>query len=86
MPKIYDVIVIGDGPVGLHAAASCAHFNLAVLVIGRERCIDRGKERKGRCHYAREIFNHPDFEKVSGEELIERNRKKLQNEMYRSLV
>lgn len=64
MQEIYDVIIIGAGPVGLTAAIYASRANLSVLII--EGGVNGGKLSK-----TYEIENYPGIEKIAGIELAD---------------
>lgn len=68
--KRYDFIVIGAGPVGLHAALKAVLLNHSVAVI------DKG-QRHSRAFFVPEIANIPGLRNISGRELLRLERKEL---------
>ncbi|MDE6473419.1 MAG: NAD(P)/FAD-dependent oxidoreductase [Ureaplasma sp.] len=63
---VYDLIIIGAGPVGLHAAFLSGYMKLKTL------CIEIDKEIGGqpaKIYPKKEIYDFPGFNSITGEEL-----------------
>ena len=56
--KVYDVLIVGGGIVGLSAAVYCGRLNLKTILIG--------KEMKGTLAKTHIVENYPGFKKISG--------------------
>ncbi len=61
--KIYDTIIIGDGPAGITSSIYLKNANKEVLLIGSQE----SKLKK-----AKKIINYYGFEEISGEELYQK--------------
>lgn len=68
----YDVIIVGAGPAGLHAASKTALLFHTALVV------DKG-QKHGRIFYTPEIWNLPGIQGgIRGTELLKRQRRQIQ--------
>lgn len=69
-PDPYDIVVVGGGPVGLHAALKAAVLNHEVLLV------DKGTRYSRACQAAA-IANIPGAPGVTGAQLLERGRQAI---------
>lgn len=69
-PDQFDIIVVGGGPVGLHAALKGAVLNHTVLLVDKGRSFSRVSQ-------APAIANIPGAPGISGVELLEKGRRDL---------
>jgi thioredoxin-disulfide reductase len=63
--KIYDLIIIGSGPAGMAAGIYAGRQGIKTLIISKDTGGQIGKK-------AVFIENYPGFEKITGQELIEK--------------
>jgi thioredoxin reductase len=76
MTSVFDVAIVGSGPVGQHAALKCALLNMTAVII------DKGR-RHCRAFFVPSIANIPTMPGVSGRKLLELQRDELANQPAR---
>jgi len=70
-PDVENVIIIGSGPAGWSAAIYAARADLRPLLI-------TGNEMGGQIALTTEVENFPDFESITGPDLVERMQKQAE--------